>query len=716
MSETRIPKVHVLASKITWKNKFDNEEWIMFDPFTRQFYTEKVIISGVNALWNRKYKEWILSVIGDGFTGEHGSIQVKYGSLTAERGRYRRFAKWGSKYYPNTDLRHFTSTHVNEFFSEIFNNPVGNTKMCVMALKSLRLYAASLNKLIVSFSLGKISDGITDRKMVPNGKKYIHPFFVELAELANIDLHDWAKGSSFGKVPIHIAMALLGHAIETIRSPKAKLTTQLFRWADQMDPLKENDNDSRGHRVRKLFSFITAYNNYHQSGVLSLPILNKFSLTPLKLSEQLARKDKYIKARYQDHLSHSEALLVLEHKTGHRSNATKVWQHDYSAYLSVEKWLKELYPNGKVELLKLRDVKYFVSKDLRNSVLTILLCLTGARSWSEIAKMSFDDIELEFGVTKFSTPITKTNHGIVATRHTTSLAFEAVSVLRSCVIGDFGKEVSSHCSIFTCRVGKFNPEHDYFDSISSRQLMLGLSDFYQRFIINHPEFYAEHKSISAHQFRHTWAEFALRRFEGDVQEVIRVQFMHSFGSEMTNQYSFGKLEPEVRDTLVRTYLKEVLFKIAEDFITNDMQDDFLKEFQGKAINVMSRSLKAQVCSEEDIEDWVTEQSHNYIQIQAHEYGYCLLHKDYIAHAKCYDDATSIAMVGAASFSDCSGCVNFAAHKGNNLAAIKRQAIAHQSNVNRMKKRYPHFSDQQPLIKASNDMVIQASQIIKQWKI
>ena len=252
--------------------------------------------------------------------------------------------------------------------------------------------------------------------------------------------------------------------------------------------------------------------------------------------------------------------------------------------------------------------------------------------------------------------------------------------------------------------------------MAARPLMKLLAEFYDDFVSQHPEFKAEHESVSGHQFRHTWAEFALRRFEGDIQEVIRRQFMHSFGSSLTNEYTFSKLEPETRDTIVRSYLNEVLHKIGSDYINNVISKDFKNEFQGKAIKVLNRSLSTKVFSVEDIEAWVDEESENYFQIQAHEYGYCLLRKDLVEHAKCYDDEASIAIVGAARFTDCSGCINFAAHKENNLANIKRQAIGHQSTIDRLKKQYPHFTDEQPLIKASKIVVDQVSVILRQWKL
>src|SRR5690606_14175018 len=50
------------------------------------------------------------------------------------------------------------------------------------------------------------------------------------------------------------------------------------------------------------------------------------------------------------------------------------------------------------------------------------------------------------------------------------------------------------------------------------------------------------KEFNIHSVRHAWAEFALRRFDGDaVPELVRLHFRHHFGSYMTRRYLHGKV-------------------------------------------------------------------------------------------------------------------------------------------------------------------------------
>lgn len=719
MTSATIPLIRLVSSENTWKNRFEDDLWLFYDPFYDKYYSYNVLLDDCNEFWNAKYKEWILSVLGNGFIGTNGELHLKYSTLVSKVSQFKRICVWGSRNYPNQDLNSFSELEVNELITDLFFNPVGKTRIVgVMSYNTLQQYISVLSKVSEAFSQGKVSDGLCDLSYLPSANRGgVHPLFKYLAKKASIDFHEWVTNGSLGTVPVHIAMALLGDSIEIIRSKKTKFATQIFRWFSHIDKLREGDVTLNYDRLLKIFCYINAYVDLKKTGRLSIGFAkDSGSHSKAEVASILIRKDDYIQARYYEGISHEKALLKLPSTTGFRSGATKAWKYDFQEYLLVHQFLENLYPLGDVPFINPQQVSDFARNELRISALVILLCLTGARSWSEITLMTYGDVEMEFGITRYSTPITKTNHGIKAPRKSTHLVYEAVSIIRDCFVEGLNQKAHDERPIFTAKTGTFIHFSDSCNPMESRPLMRLLATYYDNFISQHPEFKVEHEFVSAHQFRHTWAEFALRRFEGDVQEVIRRQFMHSFGSSFTNEYSFSKLEPETRDSIVRNYLKEILQKIGIDYLNNSIEDEFEREFQGKAVTLLNGSLTTRVLSLEDIDSWAEEESGNYLQIQAHEYGYCLLKKDLVEHAKCYDDEASTAIVGAARFTDCSGCINFAAHKENNFANIKRQAISHQSNIDRLKKQYPHFTDEQPLIKASSITIEQASKIIKMWAL
>jgi integrase len=718
MTSSIIPLIRVVPEEEVWINRFNNDLWLFYDPFFDKYYSYSLSINNCNELWNSKYKEWILSAVGNGFIGGNGAIHLKYNTLQSITSDLKKICRWGSQFYPEQDLKVLSEVEIHELITYIFCSPIGVTKsQAVLSFKSVEQFIAILSKISKAFLDGKVSDGVSELSFLPlNYRGGVHPFFKHLAKKNNIDLHEWVKGGSFGKVPVHIAMAFLGHSIETIRSRNTKFAAQIYRWYANVDKLGKEEVVANLARLHKIFSYINAYIEIKKTGVLSLRMVNKSGNNSEKEVAISQRKDEYIQARYHGNKTHEEALLKLPNSTGFRSGASQVWRYEFDEYLVVHKYLEESYALGDIPFTNREQLSSFVCKKLRSSTLVILLCLTGARSWSEIAQMTFGDIEYEFGLTRYSTPITKTNHGIKAARKSTHLIYEAVMVLNCFCVEGLGEEVNKMRPVFSSKTGKFISVDYHNIPMAGRQLMSLLTGFYDSFVSQYPEFKDEHGTISSHQFRHTWAEFALRRFEGDIPEIIRRQFMHSFGSGFTNDYTFSKLEPETRDMLVRGYLKETLHKIGSGYINNITLEDFETEFQGKAIKLLNRSLETKVFSLEDVEVWAEEEADNYYQIQAHEYGYCLLRKELVEHAKCYDETTGIAIVGAAKFTDCANCCNFAAHKGNNLANIKRQAIGHQSTIDRLKKQYPHFTDEQPLIKASKFAVEQASQIIGQWKL
>mgnify|MGYP001433065260 CR=1 FL=1 len=70
------------------------------------------------------------------------------------------------------------------------------------------------------------------------------------------------------------------------------------------------------------------------------------------------------------------------------------------------------------------------------------------------------------------------------------------------------------------------------------------------------------RAPSPHMFRHSWAGFALRRFDGDVLEKVRHHFRHHFGSYYTRHYVSGRLTAVQQRSLEREYLNEIFNKIA----------------------------------------------------------------------------------------------------------------------------------------------------------
>ncbi|WP_413284044.1 hypothetical protein [Vibrio sp. MA40-2] len=730
MSVVRIPTIRLVEEPKTWKNKFTEDEWLFYCPYYETYFKQNVSLDNCVELWSTNYKEWILHILGNGFIGDGGAIHVKWSRVEHFISRAKRIAKWCSDFYPNTNMVDFTEQHIHELLTFLFKNPTRKTACgSVLSYSTMLLYNSTLYAIAGGFKEGLISDGIASHDFIPDMQKNnLHPFLEDLLEAAEVDEYEWMKGGTLGTVPWHIAAPWLAESIEIIDSNKTAYVIQLFLWTTNADDTGLASH-FKSHRlqIEKIFHYLKAFNKVKQTGFLSIQPIIKDKLPETKLKERQVKKDLYLNARYQECCSHLEAIEILKekHPTGTGTGtgsynainwADRSWKYEYEDYIVVEKKLNSLFPESQLPFDNMNDVEKYLTRDVRCAVLVIMLCLSGARSWSEIGLLTFNDVAEETeGITRYSTPISKTDHGKKTPRYSTNLISRAASILESCMVGpDFGP-VSKDAAVFSRRLGNFHPGRGDYKPMAGRALARVLELGYEEFVVKYPELTEDYQVVSAHQFRHAWAEFLIRRFDGNVQEVIRRQFLHSLGSFMTSRYTFAKLEPEVRDKLVSNYLKEVLYDIAHEYMSNKDRKDIENEFQGKAIRLFQKTLKTQVFSIEDIESWVEREAKQIVQIQGMEYGWCILKASTAEHAQCYDEVSNVAIIGSAKFDDCSGCVHSAVKKSNHLAGIKRQAISHQSTIKRFKERFPHITDNHPLIRESQRVIDNAISIIKRWE-
>ena len=160
-------------------------------------------------------------------------------------------------------------------------------------------------------------------------------------------------------------------------------------------------------------------------------------------------------------------------------------------------------------------------------------------------------------------------------------------------------------------------------------------------------------------------------------EEIRRHFMHSYGSYMTQAYTFNKLKSEIADDLVRKYLREILGRIVGEEIKSRVDEEFEKDLQGIAVEYLSKSVNNVAVTSDTLDDFLDDMAVQYVHVKAHEYGYCLSRVATIKHNNCFDEETGMPDYDGACYSTCVGCVSFCASKTNNEAALIRQSIAHQ---------------------------------------
>lgn len=190
---------------------------------------------------------------------------------------------------------------------------------------------------------------------------------------------------------------------------------------------------------------------------------------------------------------------------------------------------------------------------------------------------------------------------------------------------------------------------DAMNAFENLSLNKRLNAFYQSDVLPiMPEAHSVHPSLSTHQFRHSFAEFSLRRFDEDVHESLREHFVHK--SEYSTQvYEHGKLNPAVQSMLERNYLYELIGKAAEGKLD--------ARFWGPAF----QRIKSLIDGIKFLHPNKPKEHYHTIiddveRFTVFEWGFCVLFISSKREAKCHDTVTGLPEIDSlATVSRCSGC-------------------------------------------------------------
>ncbi len=174
--------------------------------------------------------------------------------------------------------------------------------------------------------------------------------------------------------------------------------------------------------------------------------------------------------------------------------------------------------------------------------------------------------------------------------------------------------------------------------------------------------------LSSHRFRHTWAELAVRRFDGNVPEAIRNYFRHWYGSSFTMEYIQGKLKADLPE-INRAYLRELIHRAAYDD----------EQFYGPAGRYMLSRLKEMDIVDSDSLDQLEDE---FDVLEVNEYSYCLMPKKLKTQAKCWDKFSQMPRYDDACWDNCGGCAGrFALGNGTHKDEILRKGMVAQEIIN-----------------------------------
>lgn len=242
---------------------------------------------------------------------------------------------------------------------------------------------------------------------------------------------------------------------------------------------------------------------------------------------------------------------------------------------------------------------------------------------------------------KFKSNINKTNQGLKTVRYLGGIAGEMVDLLATVnkAIGEPLEGALFKKAAFLFDSGRTNVA-------SGDWCRKAMPDRIKWFI--NPQLADDLKinNFSIHSVRHAWAEFALRRFDGDmVPELVRQHFRHHWDSYMTQHYLHGKVMEEDNRDFEREYIAELIGRA----VKGDLR---LYGDVGKFIHAQIDQYE--YIGEDELE-LIVERFDGHIDV--HEYGFCMVRRETQSVAKCFDKKAGLPQTKEGCWEKCGGCAN-----------------------------------------------------------
>ncbi|MFJ3051931.1 hypothetical protein [Pseudomonas nitroreducens] len=443
-------------------------------------------------------------------------------------------------------------------------------------------------------------------------------------ETLNLDFQEWMNSKNYGSIPFVVANLLMCDAIEMIRSLRTKQLIEYFkiyRESGRPDLIKKLWVSSKNSI--KLYRFTTNIEYlYRAFGGDSRKMLDCKKLILIPLDESF------------------------------REMCGASYKFPWPRYLDLQ-------------------------RDYQNALIAcyiVFLFVMGKRG-GEVRPLCANDIhipECRSNSATYSSRNFKTNQGTPSTQGVTDSIAEALETLLNLSYSDIR---GTDAPLFTCipyidDVAKLNGK------ISTSHFARLLQDYYEGFIqraesrieINIKDI---HPNISAHQFRHTFAEFSLRRFDGNVEELLRQTFRHGDHTKWIKNYTADKLDEETKQRLNKEYIMELIPRILRD------QESLGHDYVGGMAAYINSAIRPRTLhmSPSEFEKYIYEVAEDYISITPHEYGWCLLHRIFATQAKCSKDGVTPNPRGTTA-KNCNGCINFVSSRKAHLSAQRQIAITH----------------------------------------
>lgn len=600
-------------------NQYGDELFQIQDPMTGHFYS-------VSFAWNcsmakRLYAQmyFLAGDISRGYADDRGRIVVSsLSSARQELAYLRELCEYWELHYTDRALQSLSRVEIQVMLRFFMMKKEQNSGEChILGVSMLSMMCRILDKTHNHLHCGTLVDGVIHRMTPAFKKSTMEP----LLQGSDMDYATWSRGGSYGSIPMTCASLMLAEAITLIESDEAQIAAIFFtQWRREKT----------------------------------------------KVTSWFGEKDRLALYRRMQ----SPQYVLSRFERGWAASATELG----NAVDSATKFSHAALP-WKTQ----GELSDFCS-ELTKAALTVITLLSGFRI-SEINGMRIQDYHQEpDGSWWFISENYKTESGFAHPRSLHGLAADAATLMKNLSAvstTDFNlpllhRAYRSEAFLVARGVGKFSNEQWLADAgYSTLALRAWFKAFYKINVVEkYPEAGKIHSEVSPHQARHTFAEFALRRFDGNVMDKIREHFRHSQGSFHTRRYTREKLSESVRISLERDYAKEVIGRIAHGRL-----DD---RFYGPAAKRIEKDMAAiSILTGAEFDDYISELANEFVRFTAFEWGYCALRGNEQHLAKCHDSKAGTPNVDQRSKPEiCAGCPH---SMNNNLQKqeLERTAIAHQ---------------------------------------
>lgn len=450
---------------------------------------------------------------------------------------------------------------------------------------------------------------------IPTMKDYLVVVESYCKEL-DIDYIAWIKGRSRSTVSVVLGMLQLGYAMEILDSNKTRCLKAFFKAL---------------HDCKT----VPPYTNFKEMGRSIFP-----------LEKKKGGVHHFTKSRYEN-----------EFFTGLRKHLLIEFDVDNIEDLPFKK-----FP---LDNMTVSEINHY-SRCVHGCGFIVFLCVTGARR-GELESLTMKDVVTDdygnksFGVdnhVEFHSKIHKTNHSLSTKRDITGFSLLALDALTHISANKKVSESALFSYTFIQKDQKSGSKayNSLCFNFASNSSGTNLRNFFYKYFAEtmSDDITQECNEGTAHAYRHFFAEFALRRFDGNVREALRDHFRHSYGSYMTTPYVSNKIYETVdMESVHYDYLIEL---IGREYLAHIDDKKALFGPIGKWIRKQVSSFES-LAPEELVAEIESVADEFNGRIETHEYGYCVIKKVTETQSNCYNHVTKTPMIKEAKWDLCGGCLH-----------------------------------------------------------